>query len=126
VTSPRQSAQALDSVQEELRGEYETLGMVGSHGTASGTWFADLTPEDVEQIRALLHKTGAALSVVADELERKTEALERITRMRTHGDAWEGTLYRRTVITTGSLDAAIDVARAALSAASAASEETKT
>lgn len=45
---------------DELREEYDALGMLSYHGQPWG-WAPDLSKDDVEKIRALLRRTGAAI-----------------------------------------------------------------
>lgn len=50
----------ISEVYDELREEYDALGMLSYHGTPWG-WAADLSKEDIEKLRALLRRTGAAI-----------------------------------------------------------------
>lgn len=55
-------------IREALHEEWEALGLMSYHGDGSGGWHADLIPDDVGKIRALLK--------LADlELARRDEAL---------------------------------------------------
>jgi len=51
----------ISEVYDELREEWETLGLMSYHGTGIGIFYADLTREDIDSIRALLRRAGAAI-----------------------------------------------------------------
>lgn len=56
MSSAAQSPPTIAEVYDELREEYDTLGMLSYTGGQ-----ADLTREDIDSIRALLRRTGAAI-----------------------------------------------------------------
>ena len=59
---PRQTAQ---EVYDALREEWEALGMMSYHGAPwsenGEPWMADLTKDDIEQIRSLLADAAATI-----------------------------------------------------------------
>jgi hypothetical protein len=58
--APVAAAPTIVEVYYELREEYDALGMLSYHGQPWGL-APDLSKDDIEKIRALLRRTGAAI-----------------------------------------------------------------
>lgn len=65
MTASIQDAPTLAEVYDRLREEHEALGLLSYHGATwdlgATTWYADLTKDDIDNLRRLLRDAGAAI-----------------------------------------------------------------
>ena len=66
-------------LEERIDEEIVSLGLMSTHGTASGVWFADLTETDVKSIAGLLADCRARLSAVEQERDTARLAIDELT-----------------------------------------------